>query len=108
MLKWKPPARRPLVLVDKGHPEKMIEPWNSMADLENMTFNNMTCSKWYNRIIDTTHRLRILQELLNCNMRNISFSVNQHHTFVWLRHEKSEYFYSRMMSFKLHEETFKK
>jgi hypothetical protein len=39
MLKWKPPTRRPLVLVDKGLLVKMVDPWNSREDSENMPFN---------------------------------------------------------------------
>jgi hypothetical protein len=101
MLKWKPPARRPLALADKGRLARMFEPWNSRTDLEKMAFNNMAFSKWYNRLIDTTQRLRIPQELLNCNMRNISFSMNRHHMFVWSRNASREYFHSRMFSFYL-------
>jgi DNA-binding transcriptional regulator/RsmH inhibitor MraZ len=108
MFKWTPPARRQLVLVQKGHMEKMFEPWHSRADLENTAFKNSTFSKWYNAMIDTTQRLCIPQELLNCNMGNISFIMNRHHTVVWSRHVYREEFYSRMMSFYLDEEAFKK
>jgi hypothetical protein len=54
ILKWTPPTRRPLALADKGHLEKMFEPWHSRADLENTTYNNMKFSKWYNELIDAT------------------------------------------------------
>jgi hypothetical protein len=108
MIKWKPPARRPLALADKGRLAKMFEPWNSRADLENTTFNNMTLSNWYNKLIDAMQRLHIPQELLNCNTKNIAFSMNPHHTFVWPRHANREDFHSRMMSFYLDEKAFDK
>lgn len=76
MFKWTPPAGRPLALADKGRMAKMFEPWHSRVDSENTTFNNSTFSKWYNALIDATQRLRIPQELLNCNTRNIAFSMN--------------------------------
>jgi hypothetical protein len=65
MLKWNPLIGRPLALAYKGCLAKMFEPWHSREDLENMTFNSMTLSKWYNGLIDTTQRLCIPQELLN-------------------------------------------
>jgi hypothetical protein len=33
IIKWMPPAGRPLALVDKGCLEKMFEPWHSRAGL---------------------------------------------------------------------------
>jgi hypothetical protein len=65
-------------------------------------------TKWYNGLIDATQRLRIPQEILNCNTRNISFSMNRHHTFVWPRHVSKEYFHTRMLPFYLDEEAFDK
>jgi hypothetical protein len=65
-------------------------------------------SKWYNGLIETTQRLCIPHELLNCNIRNITFIMNWHHMFVWLRHANREDFHSRMLSFHLDEEAFDK
>ena len=76
MLKWKPPMGRQLTIPDKGHMAKMFEPWESRPDLENTSLNNTTFAKWYNGMIDATQWLRIPQELLNCNTRNITFSMN--------------------------------
>jgi hypothetical protein len=59
-------------------------------------------------MLDATQRLRIPHELLNLNMRNIVFRLNHHHTFVWPRNIKNEYFHSRMLSFYLDEEAFEK
>jgi hypothetical protein len=59
-------------------------------------------------MIDEMQRLCIPQELLNCNIRNISFSVNWHNTFVWSRHVNREDFHSRMLSFYLDKEAFDK
>jgi hypothetical protein len=86
----------------------MFEPWHSREDSENTTFNNTTFSKWYNGLIDATQRLHIPQELLNCNTRNIAFSMNRHHTFVWPRYANREDFHSWMLSFYLDEEAFDK
>jgi hypothetical protein len=108
MLKWKPPTRIPLALADKGCLAKMFEPWHSRADSENMAFNKKMFSKWYNGMIDATQRLRIQQELLNCNTRNIAFNMNRHHMFVWLRHANRESFHFRMLPFYLDEEAFDK
>jgi hypothetical protein len=108
MLKWNPPVGRLLALADKGCLVKMFEPWHSREDSKNTIFNTMTFSKWYNGIIDATQRLHIPQELLNCNTRNIAFSMNQQHTFAWSRHANKEDFHSRMLSFYLDEEAFDK
>jgi hypothetical protein len=108
VLKWMPPVGRPLTLEYKGHMENIFDPWHSKEDSENTTFNIVAFSKWYNALIDTTQRFCILQELLNCNTRNIAFSMNRHHTFVWSRHVSREYFHSRMFPFYLDEEAFDK
>jgi hypothetical protein len=108
MFKWKPPMGRASTLPDKGRMAKMFEPWQSRSDSENAAFNTATFSKWYNGLIDATQRLCIPQELLNCNTRNISFSMNRHHTFVWPRHVSKEDFHSRMLPFYLDEEAFDK
>ena len=76
MFKWKPPVGILSTMASKGRLTKMFEPCQSRTDSENATFNNATFSKWYNGIIDITQRLRILQDLLNCNTRKISFSMN--------------------------------
>jgi hypothetical protein len=49
-----------------------------------------------------------MQDLLNCNTRNIAFSMNRCNTFVWPRHVNSEDFHSRMLSFYLDKESFDK
>jgi hypothetical protein len=103
-----PPIGIPLVLEDKGHLTKMFEPWHSKVDSKNTTFKSTMFSKCYNGIINATHRFLIPQELLNCNTRNIIFSMNRHHTFVWSRYANMEDFHSRMMSFYLYEEAFEK
>jgi hypothetical protein len=103
-----PPLGRPLSPTDKGRLEKMFEPWHSRSDSENTTFNNAMFLKWYNRLLDATQRLCVPQELLNLNTRNIAFGLNHHHTFVWPRHVKTEYFHSWMFSFYLDEEAFDK
>jgi hypothetical protein len=108
MLKWKPPTGRPLALEDKGSLVNMFEPWHSRVDSEKTTFNNTTFSKWYNGLIDATQRLRISQEFLNCNTRNIAFSMNQQHMFVWPRHANMLDFHSRMLLLYLDEEAFEK
>jgi hypothetical protein len=108
MLKWTPPTRRPFAPTDKGCLEKMFEPWQSRSDLENTAFNNTMFSKWYNRLIDATQRLRILQELLNCNTWNITFNMNFHHTFAWPRYANREDFHSRMFPLYFYEEAFDK
>jgi hypothetical protein len=108
MLKWMPPIGRPLSPKNKEILVKMFEPWHSRLDLDNTAFNNMAFSKWYNRLIDTTHRLHILHELLNCNKRNIAFSMNHHHTLMWTRYDNREEFHLRMLSFYLDEEAFNK
>jgi hypothetical protein len=86
----------------------MFEPWHSRSNIENTSFNNTSFSKWYNRLLDTTQRLRIPQEFLNCNMRNIAFSMNHHHTFIWPRYSNREDFHSCMLPFYLDEEAFDK
>jgi len=73
-----------------------------------MTFNNTTLYRWYNEIIDTTQRLHIPQELLNCNTRNIVCIMNRQHMFVWLRYANREEFHSRILSFYLDKESFNK
>jgi hypothetical protein len=73
-----------------------------------MTFNNTMLYKWYNEIIDTTQRLHIPQELLNCNTRNIACIMNRQHMFVWLRYANREDFHSRILSFYLDKESFNK
>jgi len=108
MLKLTPPINRPLAPTDKGCLEKMFEPRHSRADSENTTFNNMTFSEWYNRLIDATQRLCIPQELLNYNTWNIAFNMNFHHTFSWSRYDNREDFHSRMFPFYLDEEAFDK
>jgi hypothetical protein len=60
MLKWKPPMGRQLAIPDKGRMVKLFKPWQFRPDLENTTLNNTAFSKWYNGMIDTTQRLRIL------------------------------------------------
>jgi hypothetical protein len=87
---------------------ELFEPWHSREDLENITLNNTKLSKWYNRLIDTTQKLCILQELLNCNTQNIAFTMNWHHTFMWLRYANMEDIHSRMLLFYLDEEGFEK
>jgi hypothetical protein len=82
MMKWMPPSGRPLSPADKGRLENMFEPLHSRSDSKNTTFNNETFLKWYNRLLDATHRLCIPQEFLNLNTWNITFSMNCHHTFV--------------------------
>jgi hypothetical protein len=62
----------------------------------------------YNRLIDATQRLCILQELLNYNTRNIAFSMNQNHKFLWPRYANREESHSRMFPFYLEEEAFDK
>jgi hypothetical protein len=96
------------VIPDKGHMARMFEPWQSRPDSKNTAFNAATFTKWYNSLIDATQRLRIPQDLINCNTRNISFSMNQHHTFFWPRHVSREDFHTRMLSFYLDEEAFEK
>jgi hypothetical protein len=59
MLKWTPPAGRPLSPVDKGRLKNMFEPWHSRSNSENTSFNNTVFSKWYNRLLDATQRLCI-------------------------------------------------
>jgi hypothetical protein len=59
IMNWTPPTGRQLSPADKGCLEKMFDPWNSRSDSENTTFNNMTFSRWYNRLIETTQRLQI-------------------------------------------------
>jgi hypothetical protein len=59
MLKWTPPVGIPLALADKGCLEKMFDPWHSRVESENTTFNNTTFLKWYNILIDATHRFHI-------------------------------------------------
>jgi hypothetical protein len=86
MLKWKSPMGRQSEIPDKGCLAKMFEPWNSKLDLENIALNNAAFEKWYNAMIDTMQRSRILQDILNNNMRNITFIMNQHNTCVWPRH----------------------
>jgi hypothetical protein len=108
MLKWKPPMGRQLKILDKGRMAKMFEPWKSRPDSENTTLNNAAFAKWYNSMIDAMQRLHIQQEILNCNTRNITFSMNQHNTFVWLRHASWEHFHTRMLPFYLDEEAFDK
>jgi hypothetical protein len=108
MYKWKTPMGRESTLPDKGNMVKMFEPWQSRSDSENATFNTAMFSKWYNGLIDAMQRLRIPQELLNCNKRNISFNMNQHHALVWSRHVSKEYFHSKMLLFYLDEEAFNK
>jgi hypothetical protein len=108
MLKRTPHVRRPLVPMDKGRLEKMFDPWNSRADLEKYSFNNTTFSKWYNILIDATKRLCIPQELINCNTQNITFNMNHHHTFVWLRYANREEFHLCMLLFYLDEEALDK
>jgi hypothetical protein len=54
MLKWMPPLGRSLGLAYKGNLTNMFETWHSRLDLENIAFNNMTFSKWYNGLIDAT------------------------------------------------------
>jgi hypothetical protein len=103
ILKWTPPVERPLSPADKGRLEKMFEPWHSRSDLENTAFNNMTFSKWYNKFLNTTQRLHILQELLNFNTLNIAFSMNHHHTFVWPMCTNREDFHLHMLPFYLDE-----
>jgi hypothetical protein len=76
MLKWKSPVGRQPTIPDKGRLAKMFEPWQSRPDSENTTLNNATFSKWYNAMIDATQRPCIPQEILNNNMRNITFSMN--------------------------------
>jgi hypothetical protein len=87
---------------------KFFDPWKSRPDSENIALNNAGFAKWYNSMIDATQRLCILQEILNCNMRNIAFNMNWHNTFVWLRHASREHFHTRMISFYLDEEDFDK
>jgi hypothetical protein len=108
MLKWNPPMGRQPTIPDKGRMEKMFEPWKSIPDLENTTLNYATFSKWYNGMIDATQRLRIPQYLLNRNMRNITFSMNRHKTFIWPRHASKEHFHTRMLPFYLDEEAYDK
>jgi hypothetical protein len=93
---------------DKGRMAKMFEPWQSRPDLENTSLNNASFSKWYNAMIDAMQRLCIPQEILNCNMRNISFSMNRHNTFIWMRHASREHFHTRILPFYLDEEAFDK
>jgi hypothetical protein len=76
MYKWKLPMGRASMLPDKGRMAKMFKPWQSRSNSENASFNGATFAKWYNGMINTTQRLRILQELLNYNTRNIAFSMN--------------------------------
>jgi hypothetical protein len=59
MLKWTPSTGRLLALENKGCLTNMFEPWHSREDSENITFNNMKFSKWYNGLIDATQRLQI-------------------------------------------------
>jgi hypothetical protein len=73
-----------------------------------MEFNNTTFLKWYNQLIDETQWLRIPQELLIQNIRNIAFALNCHYTFVWSRHAKPEDFHMRPLPFYLDEEAFDK
>jgi hypothetical protein len=108
MLKWMPPTGRLLSPIDKGQLEKVFEPWHSRLDSENTAFNNTMFSKWYNRLLDTTQRLHIPQEFLNLNTWNIAFSMNNHHIFVWPRHDNREYFHSHMLPFYLYKEDFDK
>jgi hypothetical protein len=108
MLKWKPSMGRQLTILDKGCMAKMFEPWQSRLDLEITNFNATTFSKWYNGMIDLMQRLCILQNLLNCNTRNIIFNMNRHHTFFWPRHVSREHFHTRMLLFYLDEEAFDK
>jgi hypothetical protein len=82
MFKWKPPVGRQPAIPGKVRMVKMFEPWQSRPDLENTAFNTTTFSKWYNGLIDATQIFCIPRELLNCNTRNIAFSMNWHHTFV--------------------------
>jgi hypothetical protein len=96
------------MILEKGCMVKMFKPWKSRPDSENTDFNATTFSKWYNSLIDVTQRLCILQEILNWNMRNISFSMNRHHTFVWPRHVNREHFHTRMLPLYLEEEAFHK
>jgi hypothetical protein len=95
---------RQLALADKGCLTKMFEPWHARSDSENMEFNNVAFLKWYTQLIDATQRMCIPQELLNLNTRNISFSLNRHHTFVWPRHAKPSDFHTRPLPFYLDEE----
>jgi hypothetical protein len=45
---------------------------------------------------------------LKLNTQNITFGLNQHYTFVWLRHAESEDFHTRLLPFYLDEESFDK
>jgi hypothetical protein len=108
MYKWNPPTGRASMLLDKGRMAKMFEPWQSRSYSKKANFNITVFSKWYNGLIEATQRLRILQALLNCIMRNISFSMNRHHTFLWPRHVSKEYFNLKMLSLYLDEEAFDK
>jgi hypothetical protein len=59
-------------------------------------------------MIDATQRLCIPQELLNCNMRTIAFSMNRHNKCAWPRHASREHFHTQMLPFYLDEEAFDK
>jgi hypothetical protein len=108
MFKWKPPMGRVSVLPEKGRMGKMFKPLQFTTDSKNRTFNTATFDKWYNGPIEATQRSCIPHKLLKCNARNISFSMNWHHMFVWPRHVSREDFHSRMLSFYLDEEAFDK
>jgi hypothetical protein len=56
MWKCKPPMGRQLALVDKYRLAKMFKQWHARPDQENMEFNNAAFEKWYNQLIDATHR----------------------------------------------------
>jgi hypothetical protein len=73
-----------------------------------MEFNNVTFMKWYNQLINATQGFCIPQDILNLNKRNITFGINHHYTFFWMRHANLKDFHTRMLPFYLEKESFEK